>query len=131
MLKLGSFFVLCLFASFLLACDGAESSKTQQTKHRLEVVSSALQAMYLEIGRFPTSDEGPSLLFDDESGLSGWAGPYAEHNRILEDSWGEPLLYGMPEAKCFQLSSFGPNRVNDAGTKDDIVGRVVCADRVD
>lgn len=121
-----------LVASLLLVivaagCGSLESSREQQTRHRFDSISIALQAMYLDIGRFPSSSEGLVLVFEALSETPGWNGPYANDDRILIDGWGSLIDYVVqPGANCFVLYSFGPNQIDDNNSGDDISNESVC-----
>src|ERR1041385_1315577 len=57
-------------------------SKAKAAKIQIESFSSALDLYYLDLGRYPNSNEGPAAL-PRSNNARGWKGPYLR---------GEPLI---------------------------------------
>lgn len=72
-------------------------------------LSSILDLYALEVGRYPTSDEGLQALVEKPSGASDrWNGPYLRKADSLTDPWGNPYEYRAPgEHGAFDLYSLG------------------------
>ena len=71
----------------------------------------ALETMRLDIGRFPTQDEGLQLLTAapvDDRIKARWRGPYLDEEVPL-DPWKNPYQYSLPGtgAQPYALYSFG------------------------
>jgi general secretion pathway protein G len=83
----------------------------------------ALDLYELDMGRYPTSDEGlPALSSEPASaaGSDGWNGPYVK-TRVGDDPWGHPYEYRFPSERnprMYDLFSRGPDGLE--GTDDDI-----------
>ena len=84
----------------------------QTAEVQTKMLKGALQAMYLDIGRFPTQQEGLNLLVSpptDDSIKAFWKGPYLEENNVPLDPWNRPYQYTFTGAgrPPFALYSFG------------------------
>lgn len=90
-----------------------ESSKVTTTETQIRMLRTALDTLRLDIGRYPTTQEGLALLDDapsDPELRARWRGPYLE-DQLPNDPWGHPFQYvytgqGNPP---FDLYSWGPN----------------------
>lgn len=75
-----------------------EKSQVTTAQTQVKMLRSALDTLRLDIGRFPTEQEGLSLLVEppDDSGLkAAWFGPYIDGS-VPNDPWGNPYLYKPP-----------------------------------
>ncbi|MEE9542341.1 MAG: type II secretion system major pseudopilin GspG [Thermodesulfobacteriota bacterium] len=81
-------------------------SNTRAAKVQIELFSTALDSFRLEVGRYPTSEEGLGSLValpDVES----WNGPYIR-KELPMDSWGNPYIYSSPgEHGDYDIVSLG------------------------
>lgn len=109
--------------------EGAEKNTTTLL---LNQVSTALDTYRLNVGRYPSEEEGGlgALLvkpsYENEKLGERWQGPYLKRNTKLDDPWGYKLRYetvdlslaedqsGLP----YKLYSVGPDGQPD--TEDDI-----------
>jgi general secretion pathway protein G len=75
----------------------------------LKNLETALDMFYLDVGRYPTDEEGLKVLYQKpENDIPGWAGPYIK--RAPKDPWGREYVYKCPgEHGTFDLSSLGPS----------------------
>ncbi len=58
-----------------------DSSKVRAARLQLDVVLSSLDAFFVDVGRYPTVDEGVNALLAAPPNAPGWAGPYARSAR--------------------------------------------------
>ncbi len=72
------------------------SSRVQTAKIQTHNISSALELYRLDVGRYPTTDEGLTALVTAPSTAAGWAGPYLQKTSALKDPWGQPYQYRIP-----------------------------------
>lgn len=72
------------------------SSRTQTAKVQIQNVAAALELYRLDVGRYPTSEEGLNALVTAPSSASGWNGPYLQKASALKDPWDQPYLYRVP-----------------------------------
>ncbi len=108
---------------------GAEQSTTRLM---LGQVSSALDTYRLNMGHYPTEEEGglaalaKKPTFENERMAAKWQGPYLKPGTVLEDPWGNMVKYeavdlSLEEDKSalpYKLYSVGPD--GQADTEDDI-----------
>jgi general secretion pathway protein G len=106
-----------------------EGAKIDSTKLMLNSIGEALDAYNMNIGHYPTEEEGglSGLLtkpsYTDEAIGANWRGPYLKQEP--RDPWGNKINYqvtqaGTPEAALtpYKLWSNGPD--GSDGTEDDI-----------
>ncbi len=77
----------------------------------------------LEIGRYPTQQEGLDALMKNPGNLQGWNGPYLRRDNI-KDPWKNDYKYTTPgpDSKPFELKSLGADgREGGEGPNADIV----------
>jgi general secretion pathway protein G len=72
------------------------SSRTQTAKVQIQNITSALELYKLDVGRYPTQDEGLQALVTAPSGGVAWNGPYLKNSTALQDPWGQPYHLRSP-----------------------------------
>ena len=72
------------------------SSRTQTAKVQIQNLSAAAELYRLDVGRYPTPQEGLGSLVAAPSTAEGWNGPYIQKQAALSDPWGQPYLYRAP-----------------------------------
>ena len=99
------------------------SAKSDTTQLQIEELGAGLDLYHLEVGRYPTTDEGLIALVEQPTGASQWNGPYLKKKRIPEDPWGNEYHYRSPgEQGMYDLYSFGnDNMEGGEGDNADIV----------
>jgi general secretion pathway protein G len=97
-------------------------SKTKAAKIQLESFSGALDLYYLDLGRYPSSNEGLTALIHPTN-TSGWNGPYLRGGSLPNDPWGHPYLYHSPGDRApYTIVSLGSDgQEGGSGTAADIV----------
>jgi len=73
-----------------------DTSKVTAADTQVRMLKSALDTMRLDIGRYPTKDEGLALLVvppKDDRTAPKWQGPYLSENTVPMDPWGNPYQY--------------------------------------
>ena len=84
-------------------------SKLKAAKIQIEGLSSGLDLYFLDVGRYPTTNEGLASLMQKPAGASTWNGPYLKGQSIPNDPWGNPYAYKSPgQHGQFDLYSLGP-----------------------
>jgi general secretion pathway protein G len=112
-----------------------EGAEKNTTKLLLSQVEGALDNYRLNVGHYPTEDEGglnalvQKPTFENERLKERWQGPYLKPGTKLEDAWGNKLRYEPidrtqvdPDQQTtvpFKLFSMGPD--SQPETDDDIV----------
>ncbi len=97
-------------------------SKTKAAKIQVESFSSALDLYYLDLGRYPSSNEGLGALVHAPS-APGWNGPYLRGGLLPNDPWGHPYVYRAPGDRApYTIISLGSDgQEGGSGTAADIV----------
>lgn len=75
-----------------------DRSKVTSAKIQMRSLSAAMETMRLDLGRYPSEDEGFRALLDrpgDEEAADRWSGPYLEGS-IPKDPWGRDYIYEAP-----------------------------------
>lgn len=86
----------------------AKEKIAQQSVVRLAGV---LDLYKLDVGRYPSTDEGLQALITAPPGIRGWHGPYLKDGTLPEDPWDRPYVYRIPSQRAgrdFDLCSQGP-----------------------
>lgn len=73
-----------------------QKAKGETAKIQVNALSAAVDSFHLDIGRFPTSEEGLKVLIERPGELATWDGPYIKKRDSLMDPWGETYLYRVP-----------------------------------
>jgi general secretion pathway protein G len=111
-----------------------ENAEKNTTKLMLQNVETALDTYRLNMGRYPTTEQGLEALvakptFENEKLGEKWSGPYLKPGTKLEDPWGNKIRYELADAAAtgdeanknaprYKLFSTGPDGQPD--TTDDI-----------
>jgi general secretion pathway protein G len=96
-------------------------SKAKAAKIQIESFSSALDLYFLDLGRYPTSNEGLGALTQSNN-AQGWNGPYLRGGVVPSDPWGHGYVYRSPgERAPFEIISLGSDgQEGGSGTAADI-----------
>ncbi len=80
-----------------------DRSKVTAARVQIRALASSLETMRLDIGRYPTTEEGLALLLSPPRGRSAetWQGPYLD-GEVPADPWGGEYLYQAPRADFAQ-----------------------------
>jgi general secretion pathway protein G len=82
-------------------------SEVKVARAQISALESALENYRLDVGRFPSSDQGLAALEKAQGNDTRWAGPYLK-KAVPPDPWGNPYLYRQPGEKGdFDLYSLG------------------------
>lgn len=98
-----------------------EKAKIKAARAQIELLGAALDTFRLDVGRYPTSQEGLNALRERPPGLERWDGPYLR-KEIPPDPWGNPYVYRSPgEKEPYELFSYGADGVSGgSGDNSDI-----------
>jgi len=89
----------------------ADVAKVQTAETQIEMLRSAVNLFYLDMGRFPTTEEGLAALVRKPSSARFWQGPYLD-NEVPVDPWQNPYQYratssGISEVSIFSFGADG------------------------
>jgi len=87
------------------------SAKEKIAHQSIERLASVLDIYKLDVGTYPTTEQGLEALVVRPDGVEHWSGPYLKGDKAPEDPWGHPFLYRMPSQRPghdYDLYSLGP-----------------------
>lgn len=73
-----------------------DQAKARAAKVEIEQIGQALDMFKLEIGRYPTTQEGLTALVQAPGGINNWNGPYLRKNSVPKDPWNNDYRYTAP-----------------------------------
>lgn len=96
-------------------------AKQAVARAQIDNFSTALDGCYLDMGRYPTSQEGLKILRVKPDGGDKWKGPYLK-KEIPNDPWGTPYVYRSPgRSGGYEITSYGEDgREGGEGDNADI-----------
>jgi len=113
--------IIGLLAGFVAPRYFAQVGRSQVkvAKAQIDALDKALDQFRLDVGRYPSSEEGLAALVAQPSGEANWAGPYLKKGVPL-DPWGRPYVYQTPgtHGGDFDLLSYGKDG-RPGGTGED------------
>jgi general secretion pathway protein G len=71
-------------------------SKTKAAQLQIQELSAALDLYRLEVGRYPTTQQGLDALITQPRNVDQWNGPYLKKSVIRKDPWGNDYQYRYP-----------------------------------
>lgn len=83
------------------------SARVSTTQAQLKNVGSALEFYYLDVGSYPTQEEGLAALFEAPPSKLGWNGPYLKAETSIKDGWDREFQYEMAVDGVGRVSSLG------------------------
>lgn len=84
------------------------SAKTDAAAIQIERLSGILDLYRLEVGSYPSTEEGLQSLIERPIDAADWNGPYIKKADALIDPWGRAYVYSQPgEHGEFDLYSLG------------------------
>jgi general secretion pathway protein G len=96
-------------------------SKATAAKIQIQSFSSALELLYLDAGRYPTTAEGLIGLAKPTSGVRAWNGPYLKDGSVPNDPWGKPYVYRSPGVRApYEITSYGLKGIDGNGAGPEV-----------
>ena len=99
-----------------------EKAKQRGAKGQIALLESALDTYRLDVGSYPTTEQGLEALREQPAGVERWDGPYVRKELPL-DPWGRPYVYESPsEHGDYGILSYGADgKAGGEGVDQDIV----------
>lgn len=83
-------------------------ARTQSAALQIHDLSAALDLYRLDVGHYPSQEEGLASLVEAPATTANWNGPYVKKREMLKDPWGHPYNYLIPgQHGDFDLYSLG------------------------
>jgi general secretion pathway protein G len=88
---------------------GGDQAKARLAKSKLAEISGYLDLYKLDVGKYPSGQDGLNALFQAPSGVTNWNGPYVKTANALKDPWNNDIIYRAPgeQSRPFDLVSLG------------------------
>lgn len=94
-------------------------SKQKAAKSQIALFETSLDTFRLDMGRYPTGEEGLQALREKPEDAENWDGPYLAKEVPL-DPWGTPYVYVSPgENGEYDITSLGADK-NPGGEGEDM-----------
>jgi general secretion pathway protein G len=87
--------------------SGARNSIAKQS---IERIGSVLDLYKLDMGSYPSTDQGLAVLVQKPSGVENWNGPYLKGDGPPVDPWNRPYVFRSPSERAghdYDLCSLG------------------------
>ncbi|WP_236580362.1 type II secretion system major pseudopilin GspG [Rubrivivax sp. A210] len=93
-------------------------SEVKAARAQMDALEKSLEQYRLDVGRFPTTEQGLAALMAKPNNEPKWGGPYLK-KAVPPDPWGTPYVYKSPgEHGDFDLVTLGKDR-RAGGTGED------------
>lgn len=75
---------------------------------QIDSLGKALDTYRLDVGSYPTTDQGLQALVAKPDGVDRWEGPYLSKSQVPPDPWSRPYRYKSPgDHGDYDLFSYG------------------------
>ena len=82
-------------------------SEVKVARAQIDALGKALDQYRLDVGHYPSTEQGLAALFTAPANESRWDGPYLQKS-VPADPWGNPYVFAMPgEHAEYDLLSYG------------------------
>lgn len=82
-------------------------SEVKVARAQLDALGKALDQYRLDVGHYPTTEQGLASLLTPPPNEARWDGPYLQKS-VPDDPWGNPYVFVMPgEHGEYDLLSYG------------------------
>jgi general secretion pathway protein G len=103
------------------------AAKQKIAYESIERLGGVLDMYKLDVGNYPTTEQGLQSLITRPPGVTHWDGPYLQGNAVPKDPWGHPFIYRSPSDRAgfaYDLYSLGPTgKSGGAGSDAPIFNR--------
>lgn len=96
-----------------------EKAKIGKAKADVTQLDNALELYGLQVGQFPTTDEGLNALQQNSGNYEGWGGPYLKRG-LPRDPWGNKYIYKQESTHNLSYDLFSMGSDKQENTEDDI-----------
>lgn len=111
--------VLLSVAVGTVALNYLGGARSDAARLQIGQIAAGLDLYRLDMGSYPTPDEGLQALVEAPGGAEAWNGPYLRKEEALLDPWGRPFDYvPQDDGRSFTLTSLGADGV-EGGEDDD------------
>ena len=99
-----------------------EKAKADAAKIEIGQIGQTLDLYKLEVGRYPSTQEGLQALIAAPAGVTNWNGPYWKRPTVPKDPWGNDYKYVSPAQNApYEIISLGADgKEGGEGTNKDL-----------
>lgn len=98
-------------------------AKTKTAGIQVKDLEQSLEMYKLDVGRYPSTEEGLDALVRKPSNAAGWNGPYLKSKEVPLDPWNQEYHYRYPGQKAeVDVFTYGQNGVPGGDGEDSDVG---------
>lgn len=93
------------------------NAKEKIAAQSVSQIGDVLEFYRLDVGGYPTTQQGLQALVVAPAGVANWRGPYLKDAKVPVDPWGRPYQYRSPSARpghAYDLFSLGPEGAGNA-----------------
>ena len=96
-----------------VAINYVSKAKSDVARIQIQTITASLDLFRLDLGRYPSSEEGLAALVRAPVGLANWKGPYIEGKGPPSDPWDRPYIYqrASQSSSAYALGSLGADGV--------------------
>ncbi len=113
--------ILGLLAAFAVpqVMNYLGGARSDAANIQISNLSTALDLYRLDVGRYPSTEEGLTSLVTPPSGADRWNGPYVKKQESLIDPWGERYGFRSPgRYGAYDLFSLGADNAEGGDGED-------------
>ncbi len=92
-------------------------SQRKTTVAQVQILTQSVENFKINVGRYPTKEEGLRVLLEKPDGAEGWEGPYLDKKTLPKDGWKRDFIYIPDEKWGFIITSLGADG-KDGGEGD-------------
>lgn len=97
-------------------------AKSKSAAIQISDLEQALELYKLDVGKFPSNEQGLNALVRQPSGATGWNGPYLKKGELPDDPWGNPYEYRYAGG-MLEIISYGADGRSGGSDEDaDVTG---------
>jgi general secretion pathway protein G len=98
-------------------------AKTKTAAIQIKDLEQSLEMYKLDVGHFPSTNEGLEALVKQPSGAAGWNGPYLKSEKVPQDPWKRDYHYKYPgEHGELDIFTYGQNGTPGGEGEDQDIG---------
>jgi len=95
------------------------ASKTKAARVQIEDLSASLDMYKLDVGKYPSSEQGLAALVEKPTDGKRWNGPYLRKAKVPKDPWAQEYRYASPgQHGKFDISSYGADEKEGGDGED-------------
>ncbi|MGH7040125.1 MAG: type II secretion system major pseudopilin GspG [Stellaceae bacterium] len=97
------------------------TAKEKVVRLNIAGLGTELDMYKLDVGSYPTTEQGLQALLARPAGVADWDGPYIKGTKMPDDPWGHPYVYRSPSERAgfpYDLYSLGPSGQTGGSGRD-------------